>query len=297
MTGLREIPIDAMRAAAEQALAERSSRLRSGENLPGARGCPRVSPTCPTFSAQLDTAAACAVAAAVLGGLAPSLVERLPEPQPDPDRPAPAKPKETYAAIAARPGFRVRTAIWSAVFAGLFGAVLGWDWPLVYLVPLTPLAVVLSVIDWRTKLLPTRLIVPAYLFLLPVLVVLGLITRDWSALGLALGAGSRCGASTGCSGVHAQRDGLRRRPARRPARAGARAPGLGRAAGRCVRRVPARGADRRCCSQLAKVLDRKSYPFGPFMLVGRRRSGVLLGPWLGSVSPLLRAGSGALQAA
>jgi shikimate dehydrogenase len=46
-----------------------------------------------------------------------------------------------------------------------------WDGTgaLVYLVPLTPLAVVLSVIDWRTKLLPTRLLVPAYLFLLPVL--------------------------------------------------------------------------------------------------------------------------------
>src|SRR4051812_1271600 len=138
---------------------------------------------------HLDTAAACAAAAAVLGGLAPFLVARLPEPQPDPDRPAPAKPKEAYAAIAARPGFRVRTAIWSAAFAALFGAVLGWDWALVYLVPLTPLAVVLAVVDWRTKLLPTRLIVPTYLFLLPVLVVLGLVTRDWSALGLALGAG------------------------------------------------------------------------------------------------------------
>ena len=95
----------------------------------------------------------------------------------------------------------MRTAIWSAVFAALFGAVLGWDWPLVYLVPLTPLAVVLSVIDWRTKLLPTRLIVPAYLFLLPVLVALGLITGDWSALGLALGGRDRgAGRSTGCSG-------------------------------------------------------------------------------------------------
>jgi leader peptidase (prepilin peptidase)/N-methyltransferase len=34
----------------------------------------------------------------------------------------------------------------------------------------------------------------------------------------------------------------------------------------------------------AKVLDRKSYPFGPFMLVGAAM-GVLLGPWLASVSP------------
>jgi uncharacterized membrane protein YdjX (TVP38/TMEM64 family) len=34
---------------------------------------------------------------------------------------------------------------------------------------------------------------------------------------------------------------------------------------------------------VAKVLDR-SFPFGPFMLVGAAM-GVLLGPWLGSASP------------
>ena len=35
---------------------------------------------------------------------------------------------------------------------------------------------------------------------------------------------------------------------------------------------------------VAKVLDRRSFPFGPFMLVGAAM-GVLLGPWLGSASP------------
>ena len=233
---------------------------------------------------QLDTAAACAVAAAVLGGLAPSLVERLPEPQPDPDPPAPAKPKETYAAIAARPGFRVRTAIWSTLFAGMFGAVLGWDWPLVYLVPLTPLAVVLSVIDWRTKLLPTRLLVPAYLFLLPVLVVLGLITRDWSALGLALGAGI---AVRGFYWLFWRftRSGMGFGDVRLAGLIGLALGFLGWAellvgvyAGFLLGALIGGGL------AAAKVLDRKSYPFGPFMLVGAAM-GVLLGPWLGSVSP------------
>jgi len=233
---------------------------------------------------QLDTAAACAVAAAVLGGLAPSLVERLPEPQPDPDRPAPAKPKETYVAIAGRPGFRVRTAIWSAVFAGLFGAVLGWDWPLVYLVPLTPLAVVLSVIDWRTKLLPTRLIVPAYLLLLPVLVVLALITRDWSALGLGLGAGI---AVRGFYWLFWRftRSGMGFGDVRLAGLIGLALGFLGW--GELLVGVYAGfllGALIGGVLAVAKVLDRKSYPFGPFMLVGAAM-GVLLGPWLGSVSP------------
>jgi leader peptidase (prepilin peptidase)/N-methyltransferase len=233
---------------------------------------------------HLDTAAACAAAAAVLGWLAPSLVARLPEPEPDPDRPAPATAKEPYATIAARPGFRLRTATWSAVFAALFGAVLGWDWALLYLVPLTPLAVVLSVVDWRTKLLPTRLIVPAYLFLLPVLVVLGLVTGDWSALWLALGAGV---AVRGFYWVFWRftRSGMGFGDVRLAGLIGLALGFLGWAellvgvyAGFLL------GALIGGVLAVAKVIDRKSYPFGPFMLVGAAL-GVLLGPVLGSVSP------------
>ena len=233
---------------------------------------------------QLDTAAACAVAAAVLGALAPSLVARLPEPKPDPDRPPPAKPKEAYASIAARPGFRARTAIWSAVFAALFGAVLGWDWALVYLVPLTPLAVVLSVVDWRTKLLPTRLLVPAYLFLLPVLAVLGLVTGDWRALWLALGAGV---AVRGFYWLFWRftRSGMGFGDVRLAGLIGLALGFLGW--GELLVGVYAGfllGALVGGVLAVAKVLDRKSYPFGPFMLVGAA-TGVLLGPWLASVSP------------
>jgi len=233
---------------------------------------------------ELDTAAVCAVAAAVLGAMAPSLVQRLPEPRPEPDRPAPATPKETYAAIAVRPGFRVRTAIWSALFAATFGAVLGWDWPLVYLVPLTPLAVVLSVIDWRTKLLPTRLIVPAYLFLLPVLVALGLITGDWSALGLALGAGI---AVRGFYWLFWRfpRSGMGFGDVRLAGLIGLALGFLGW--GELLVGVYAGfllGAVVGGALAVAKVLDRRSFPFGPFMLVGAAM-GVLLGPWLGSTSP------------
>ncbi len=228
---------------------------------------------------QLDTAAACAVAAAVLGGLAPSLVARLPEPQPDPDRPAPAKPKEAYAAIAARPGFRVRTAIWSAVFAALFGAVLGWDWALVYLVPLTPLAVVLSVVDWRTKLLPTRLLVPAYLFLLPVLVLLGLVTRDWRALWLALAAGV---AVRGFYWLFWRftRSGMGFGDVRLAGLIGLALGFLGW--GELLVGVYAGfllGGIGGTLLTLLRIVDRRAYPFGPFMLLGAL-VGVMAGGWV-----------------
>ncbi len=234
--------------------------------------------------AHLDTAAACAVAAAVLGAFAPSVVARLPEPEPDPDRPAPAATKEPYAAIAARPGARVRTAAWSAVVAALVGAVVGWDWPLVYLVPLTPLGVVLSVIDWRTKLLPTRLIIPAYLFLLPVLLVLALVTSDWSALWLALGAG------VVVRGFYwlfwrFTRSGMGFGDVRLAGLIGLALGFLGW--GELLVGVYAGfllGALVGGVLAVARVLDRKSYPFGPFMLVGAV-AGVLFGPWLAVVSP------------
>jgi leader peptidase (prepilin peptidase) / N-methyltransferase len=107
---------------------------------------------------------------AALGGLGvPALIARIPEPPPpDPppapeqEPPEPAEPKETYAAIAALPGLGWRSALAAGLAGGLVGAELGWAWPLVYLVPLVPVGVALAVIDWRTRLLPTKVIAPSY---------------------------------------------------------------------------------------------------------------------------------------
>jgi leader peptidase (prepilin peptidase)/N-methyltransferase len=120
-----------------------------------------------------------AVAAGVLGLAAgvvvPRLIAWVPEPepeQPDPvekdrdekDRePAePEEPKELYADIAARPGLPWETALAAGVTAALIGLVLGWDLSLLVLLPLVPVGVALAIIDWRTRLLPTRLIAPSY---------------------------------------------------------------------------------------------------------------------------------------
>jgi leader peptidase (prepilin peptidase)/N-methyltransferase len=91
-----------------------------------------------------------------------------------------------YADMAARPGLGWRSALVAAVCGGLLGAATGLDWPLLWLVPLTPVAVALSVIDWHTRLLPRRIVVPATLAAILVVVVVGLATGEREALVRAL---------------------------------------------------------------------------------------------------------------
>ena len=112
---------------------------------------------------------------ALSGWWCPALIARIPEPEPEPEpvdeasgdsagaRPGlpPAPPKETYVHLAGLPGLARRTAAASALVGGVLGASVGWSWSLLFLLPLAPIGVALTVIDWRTTLLPTRLIAPA----------------------------------------------------------------------------------------------------------------------------------------
>lgn len=136
-----------------------------------------------------DTLLAALVAAllAGLGGLlVPRLVDRVPEPAPKDDADADEPPKMLYADIAARPGLMWRCALLSAGAGALLGAATGLDWPLLWLVPLTPVAVALSVIDWHTRLLPRVIVVPATLAAVVVVAVVGLATGERDALVRAL---------------------------------------------------------------------------------------------------------------
>jgi leader peptidase (prepilin peptidase)/N-methyltransferase len=122
------------------------------------------------------TAVATGVLGLVTGALVPRLIASVPEPEPeetkDPEKDEPAEaaadktqpeePKELYADIAARPGLLWKCALASAVSAGAIGLVLGWSWSLLVVLPLVPVGVALAVVDWRTRMLPTRLIAPAY---------------------------------------------------------------------------------------------------------------------------------------
>ena len=147
----------------------------------------------PVTDTLTDPALAALVAAllAGLGGLlVPRLIARVPEPPPkeavedgaEEATPADEPPKMLYADIAARPGLGWRSALASAVAGALLGAATGLDWPLLWLVPLTPVAVALSVIDWHTRLLPRVVVVPVTLAAIVVVTAVGLATGDREAL-------------------------------------------------------------------------------------------------------------------
>ena len=120
-----------------------------------------------------------AAALAALGGLlVPRLVRALPEPPP-PDEPYPGEPpKPLYADLAARP----RVAAWAAAVSAAIAAATTWavgvDAWLVALVPLVPVGVALAWIDWHTRLLPSRIVLPATAYALAVAVVLWAVSGD-----------------------------------------------------------------------------------------------------------------------
>ena len=144
--------------------------------------------------AVTDTLLAALVAGllAGLGGLlVPMLIRRVPEPAPkaEPevaDVQHDEPPKMPYAAIAARPGLAWRSVLASAAAGTLLGAATGLDWSLLWLVPLTPVAVALSVIDWHTRLLPRVVVLPATLAAVVAVTVVGLATGERDALVRAL---------------------------------------------------------------------------------------------------------------
>ncbi len=112
---------------------------------------------------HLDTAAACALIGLVAGWFVPALIAQLPEPAPEPEDTAGKFPdKVPYPELAASPGLAWKSALASAVAAGLLGLELGWVWDLTWLVYLCPVGVALAYVDFRTWYLPTRLLAPSY---------------------------------------------------------------------------------------------------------------------------------------
>lgn len=121
-----------------------------------------------------------AVVAAVLCGALGTFVPRLIATTPEP--PEPAEDKELYAAIAATARLSWLAPAICALIGALIGGAVGLDWSLLFLVPLVPVGVALALIDWRTRLLPTRIIAPTYLVLIPLVVVAGLVSGEPRAL-------------------------------------------------------------------------------------------------------------------
>jgi leader peptidase (prepilin peptidase) / N-methyltransferase len=151
---------------------------------------------------SLDSAVVAAGIGLVSGWFVPALIARLPEPEPDPvpgsdgavDGLLPAEneaefsrpvdePKELYTDLARLPGLPWKMALTCAVAAGLVGARLGWTPALGFLLYLVPVAVALAVVDWRTRYLPSRLIVPSYAVVAVLVTVASLLNGpDWLSL-------------------------------------------------------------------------------------------------------------------
>lgn len=129
-----------------------------------------------------------ALIAAVAALGVPALIARVPEPELEAGADAasePDPPKERYADIARLPGLAWKAAVAAAVAGGLIGLAQGWSWTLSFLLPLVPMSVALAVIDWRTRLLPVKLVTPTYLLTIVLVLVAFAATRDVADLARA----------------------------------------------------------------------------------------------------------------
>lgn len=125
---------------------------------------------------------------AVTGWFTPHVIARLPEPEPDPEPdPAekesrfartPARAKVLYVDLATGRGLAWRCALVTALVAAAFGTRLGWGWDLLVALPMAPVGVALTYIDWRTTYLPTRIIAPTYGVVIAAVLVASLADGD-----------------------------------------------------------------------------------------------------------------------
>jgi leader peptidase (prepilin peptidase)/N-methyltransferase len=129
----------------------------------------------------MDSTVAAAVLGAVVAGLGgllvPRLIARVPPWEPPPEEPG----SEDYADIAALPGLAWKAGFAGALVGAVVGAAVGWEWAWVLWVPFVPVYVALTVIDWRTRLLPTYVIGPTLLMLAGLALVGWAVTGDGTA--------------------------------------------------------------------------------------------------------------------
>ncbi|MDQ6936017.1 MAG: A24 family peptidase [Actinomycetota bacterium] len=237
-------------------------------------------------------AGVCGVASGALGLLVPAVISRLPEPSPrlEPEavvggpraKSLPPPPKESYAAIARLPHLATKTALGALVAGGAVGATVGWGGALLVLAYVVPLGVALALIDWRTRLLPTRLIGPSYLVVAALVLVAAALDSDRTSL-VRAGAGWLLAGGTFLLLWLVNRRGLGYGDVRLAGVLGLTLGYLGWSqlviglyAGFLV------GALAGMLLTALKLVDRKRYPFGPFMLLGAL-CGVLFGPMVASV--------------
>ncbi len=250
---------------------------------------------------SLGTAAVTAVIGLVGGFGVPALIRRIPEPvseveevdeadttapedlaeglaPPLPPDTVAEEPKERYVSVAARPGLAGKAALVSAVAAALVGAEVGWDWALMPLLPLVPVGVALAVVDWRTRLLPTKVIAPLYGVVVVAALVAALLSGERSDLERA-GWGWVVAGGTFLLLWLVYPQGMGYGDVRLSGVLGIALGYLGW--GELLVGVYAGfllGGIGGTLLSVLRLVDRRAYPFGPFMLLGAL-VGVVTGGW------------------
>ncbi|MBF4162180.1 prepilin peptidase [Nocardioides acrostichi] len=127
-------------------------------------------------------ALALAVVACGVAGLAvPAMVRALPEPEvSEAVEGEPEKP--LYVDLAARSRLGLWSAVAGAVAVGAAALVLGAGWPLIYMTIAVPPCVLLAYVDWHTRLLPIRVVLPTTGLLVVLALVEWGVTRDTGVL-------------------------------------------------------------------------------------------------------------------
>lgn len=178
------------------------------------------------------------------------------------------EPPEPYADIAALPGLAWKSALAAVAVGAVVGGGTGWEWAWLLWVPFVPVYLALAVIDWRTRLLPTYLIAPTLLALVA-LVLLG-----WAVTGDAHAVARACLGLVTCGGfyfllwlVHPR--GLGFGDVRLSAPLGVALGWVGW--GQVFVGVYAGfllGGVVGGLLAVVRIVERKGFPFGPFMLLG-----------------------------
>ena len=222
---------------------------------------------------QVAAAAGAAVLAALLAWIAPRVVVALPEPE------EPAEDKRTYAELGAAAGVGLRLAAVAALAAAGVGLVLGIDGVVAVWVYVCAVGTVLAYVDWHTKLLPFRLVAPSYVIVAVLVSLAALVERDVDMLvRAAAGWLLAFGAFVLMWLVYSKGIGY----------GDVRLSGvLGMALGAVgwqellvgMYAAFLFGAVGGGLLSLARKVDRKGYPFGPFMVFGAW-FGVVTGPLL-----------------
>ena len=246
---------------------------------------------------HLDAGLVCGLYGLASGLLVPALIARIPEPDPeDPaaevgeedvsplddetQTPRPVEePKELYADIAASPGLRWRASVATGLVAFALGAAVGWSPALLFLMYLALVGVALAVVDWRTRLLPTKVIAPSYAVVGVLAALAAWVEGDSGAL-LTAALGWLVAGGTFFLMWFVYPRGMGYGDVRLSGVLGIALGYLGWSellvgvyAGFIL------GGVGGLLLSVLRIVDRKAYPFGPFMLVGAV-VGVLTGPYV-----------------